>query len=157
MSGIEHVRSFLWEHGMEDRVQEFDVSSATVALAAQALNCEEARIAKTLSLHAGEQIMVVVMAGDARLDNRKFKDNFVSKPRMLSAEEALAATGYAVGGVCPFALPETVSVYLDESLRRFDVVYPAAGSANSAVQLTPDELQTLTDGIWIDVAKLPQA
>lgn len=138
---IEKVRDYLRALSLEDRIAEFDVSSATVELAAIALGTEGARIAKTISLHGKDGgCILVVTAGDHKIDNQKFKSRFGFKPRMLSPEEAIAFTGHAVGGVCPFALPEGVTVYLDESLKRFDTVYPAAGSSNSAVSLSCDEL-----------------
>ena len=137
---IERVRAYFRMLGMEDRIQEFAVSSATVELAAQAVGVEAARIAKTLSFHDGEGCLLIVAAGDARVDNRRFKDTFHQKARFLTPEEAVAFTGHAVGGVCPFAVGDAVAVYLDESLRRFDTVFPAAGSSNSAIELTCDEL-----------------
>ena len=151
---VEKVREYLTQFGVQDRMQEFEVSSATVDLAALALGVEGARIAKTLSLHDGEGCMLIVAAGDVKIDNRKFKDTFGFKARMLSHEEALAMTGHAVGGVCPFALPDNVKVYLDESLKRFETVFPAAGSANSAIELTIPELEQYSkfDG-WVDVCK----
>ena len=139
---------------MEDRIQEFAVSSATVELAAQAVGVEAARIAKTLSFHDGEGCMLIVAAGDARVDNRRFKDTFHQKARFLTPEEAVAFTGHAVGGVCPFAVGDAVAVYLDESLRRFDTVFPAAGSSNSAIELTCDELFRFSNArCWVDVCK----
>lgn len=128
---IETARAHLRALGMEDRVLEFTTSSATVELAAQAVGCEPARIAKTLSFAVGDRVALVVAAGDARIDNRKFKDAFHAKPRMLAADEAPARIGHAVGGVCPFGVNDGCDVYLDVSLRRFDEVYPACGSANS--------------------------
>ena len=120
------------------------------------MGVEAARIAKTLSFHLGEGCVLVVAAGDARIDNHKFKETFHTKAKMLTADEALAMTGHAVGGVCPFALPEGVRVCLDRSLQRFDAIYPAAGSASSAVKLTCEELQISTGGEWVDVCKLPE-
>ena len=152
---IETVRAYLEPFGVADRIQEFEVSSATVELAAIALGTEGARIAKTISLHKKpEGCVIVVCAGDQKIDNAKFKARFGYRPHMLSAEEALAMTGHAVGGVCPFALPEGIPVYLDESLKRFDTVYPAAGSSNSTVALSCDEL-FLASGAesWEDVCK----
>ena len=152
---IEKVRGYLERYGVADRIQEFDVSSATVELAAIALGIDGARIAKTISLSNGDGgCILVVSAGDYKIDNRKFKDRFSLKPKMLSPDEALALTGHAVGGVCPFALPEGVSVYLDESLKRFDSVYPAAGSSNSALELSCDELYKCSGALgWVDVCK----
>ena len=153
---VDRVREYLKSYGLEDRIQEFDVSSATVELAAKAVGVEGARIAKTLSFHLGDGCVLVVAAGDARIDNHKFKETFHTKAKMLTAGEALSMTGHAVGGVCPFALPEGVRVCLDASLRRFDTIYPAAGSASSAVKLTCTELETSTGGEWVDVCKLPE-
>ena len=153
---IETVRLFLREKGFEDRIREFGVSSATVNLAAQAVGCEPARIAKTLSFLVDGRCVLIVAAGDAKIDNSKYKAQFHTKAKMLTPEQALDFTGHAVGGVCPFALPDNgaVRVYLDLSLRRFDRVYPAAGSANSAVALTPEELQTASRAAgWVDVCK----
>ena len=155
---IEKVRAFLAQKGREKEIMEFEVSSATVELAAQAVGVEGARIAKTLSFSDnGDGCLLIVAAGDARIDNKKFKATFAFKARMLSHEDALAHTGHAVGGVCPFALPEGVKVYCDESLRRFEHVYPACGSSNSAIKLTPDELSELSGASWVDVCKLPEA
>lgn len=151
---IERVRAYFQTLGMEDRIQEFAVSSATVELAAQAVGVEAARIAKTLSFHDGEGCLLIVAAGDARVDNRRFKDTFHQKARFLTPEEAVAFTGHAVGGVCPFAVGDAVAVYLDESLRRFDTVFPAAGSSNSAIELTCDELFRFSNArCWVDVCK----
>lgn len=152
---IEKVKKYFEAYGVEDRVLEFDVSSATVELAAIALGTEGARIAKTISLAKKEGgCMLVVCAGDYKIDNRKFKDKFGFKASMLSPDDALAMTGHAVGGVCPFALPEGVEVYLDESLKRFDTVFPAAGSSNSAIELSCDELFKLSRAIsWEDLCK----
>lgn len=153
---IERARVYLQDRGFADRIMEFTESSATVELAAHAVGCEPARIAKTLSFHVGERVALILFAGDARIDNRKFKDTFHTKARMLSAAEAEDLIGHGVGGVCPFGVNDCCDVYLDESLRRFDVVYPAAGNAASAVRLTPDELeQACAPCTWIDVSKLP--
>ncbi len=151
---IELVRTFLATFGKERDILEFPVSSATVELAAQALNVAPARIAKTMSFADGEGCLVVVTAGDTKIDNPKYKQTFGFKAKMLSPDQALALTGHAVGGVCPFALPETVRIFLDNSLRRFDTVYPAAGSSNSAIEVTPSQLEEYTGGIWVDVCKL---
>ena len=151
---IERVRAYFQTLGIEDRIQEFAVSSATVELAAQVVGVEAARIAKTLSFHDGEGCLLIVAAGDARVDNRRFKDTFHQKARFLTPEEAVAFTGHAVGGVCPFAVGDAVAVYLDESLRRFDTVFPAAGSSNSAIELTCDELFRFSNArCWVDVCK----
>lgn len=152
---IERVKAFFKEKGMEDRIQEFETSSATVALAAQALGCAENRIAKTLSFHVGEQVVLVVAAGDAKIDNPKYKAFFGTKAKMLSFEEAEPLIGHAVGGVCPFAVNEGVAVYLDESLKRFETVFPACGSSNSAIELTIEELEAYSDFVeWVDVCKI---
>ena len=152
---IERVRAFMRERNMEDRILEFDVSSATVALAAEAVGCAPERIAKTLSFLVDGGAVLVVAAGDARVDNPKFKAQFHTKAKMLTPEEVVNLVGHAVGGVCPFAVNEGVKVYLDESLRRFETVFPACGSANSAIELSLPELEQLSGGEWIDVCKLP--
>ena len=151
---IDRVRAYLRAFGAEERIQEFPVSSATVALAAQALGCEEARIAKTLSFAQGEGCILVVAAGDAKVDNGKFKARFAMKANMLSPDDAERLVGHAVGGVCPFGVNAGVPVYLDESLRRFETVFPACGSANSAIELTLDELERFSNAeSWVDVCK----
>lgn len=151
---IEKVRPYLEARGMADRIQEFDVSSATVELAAAALGCEGKRIAKTLSFMVNGKAIVIVAAGDAKVDNAKYKAYFGAKAKMLTPDEAVELVGHAVGGVCPFAVNEGVKIYLDISLRRFETVYPAAGSSNSAVRLTPDELADLCpDAVWVDLCK----
>lgn len=150
---IDKVRAYFKTQGIEDRILEFDVSSATVELAAQALGCEGKRIAKTLSFKIGEQPILIVAAGDAKVDNAKYKAHFHQKAKMLTADEAVERIGHAVGGVCPFALPEDVTVWLDVSLRRFDTVFPACGSSNSAIELTCDELQLHSGGTWADLCK----
>ena len=151
---IERARAHLAKYGLEDRIRELTVSSATVALAAEALGCEPARIAKTLSFENGEGAILVLAAGDARIDNAKFKHRFGMKAHMLSAERVEPLIGHGVGGVCPFGIHEGIPVYLDESLKRFDIVYPAAGTAASAVMLTLSELERASeaDG-WVDVTK----
>ncbi len=155
---FERVKAYLDTWGLADRAQEFDASSATVPLAALAVGVEEARIAKTLSFRAADGgAMLIVAAGDARVNNPAFKARFGFKARMLSAEEAVEETGHAVGGVCPFDLKPGVRVYLDESLKRFDHVYPACGSANSAVKLSPDELEEISAGEWVAVCRIPEA
>ena len=151
---VELVKNYLSAYGLADRVIEFEVSSATVALAAQALGCEEAHIAKTLSFMQGDKAVLIVMAGDARIDNSRYKLRFSQKAKMLTPDEAIQYTGHAVGGVCPFALPDGVTVWLDESLLRFETVYPAAGSASSAVRMTPQELERASRSAgWVDVCK----
>ena len=153
---VAHVREYLTRFGAQDRILEFDVSSATVALAAEALHCELGRIAKTLSFMAGEQPILIVFAGDARIDNRKYKDRFGVKAKMMTAEEIERLTGLHFGGVCPFGIPETIDIYLDESLRRFNPVYPACGSSNSAIEVTLEELERFSRAkAWIDVGKEP--
>lgn len=151
---IERARAHLARYGLEDRIRELTVSSATVALAAEALGCEPARIAKTLSFENGEGAILILAAGDARIDNAKFKHRFGMKAHMLSADKVEPLIGHGVGGVCPFGINQGIPVYLDESLKRFDIVYPAAGTAASAVMLTLSELERASeaDG-WVDVTK----
>lgn len=154
---IEEGRAWFRSLGMEDRVREFDVSSATVELAAQALGVEGARIAKTLSFKTETGCMLILAAGDARIDNRKFRDKFHFKARMLSADEVLELVGHPVGGVCPFGCKEGIPVYLDESLKRFETVFPAVGSPSSAIELDLEELFRVSGAKeWIDVCKLPE-
>lgn len=142
---------------MEDRVQEFPVSSATVELAALALGVEGARIAKTLSFKKDDSCILILAAGDARIDNRKFKDKFHMKAKMPSPDEVLELVGHPVGGVCPFGINDGIDVYLDESLKRFTTVFPAVGSENSAIELNLDELFKYSNAIeWIDACKLPE-
>ncbi len=151
---IEKVKAYFASVGLADRILEFEVSSATVALAAEALHCEPARIAKTLSFVNGDGAILVVAAGDAKVDNARFKAEFGMKAKMLSHEDAVRLIGHAVGGVCPFEVNEGVPVYLDESLKRFDVVYPAAGSSNSGIRLTIPELEEHSHyQRWVDVCK----
>ena len=151
---IEQVRAYFRSYGIEDRIQELDHSSATVALAAEALGTEPCRIAKTLSFLLGGSPILIVAAGDARIDNAKYKAFFGAKAKMLSSEEAVELVGHAVGGVCPFAVKEGVTVYLDQSLRRFPTVFPACGSANSAIELTIPELEQYSGyKEWVDVCK----
>ena len=151
---MDKARAHLRRYGLEERIIEFDVSSATVALAAQALGCEEARIAKTLSFEHGDGAILVIAAGDARIDNAKFKQQFGMKARMLGTDRVQALIGHGVGGVCPFGVNPGVPAYLDESLRRFDVVYPAAGTPQSAVRLTIEELERASESVgWVDVTK----
>lgn len=154
MNAIDHVREALAAFGAAERVLELDGSSATVELAAQELHCEPGRIAKTLSFMAGERPLFIVAAGDCRIDNKKYKQRFGCKARMMTAEELEQLTGLHFGGVCPFGLPDSVEVYLDESLRRYEEVYPACGSSNSAIRLTLAELERFSrcKG-WIDVGK----
>lgn len=152
---IDKVKEYLKKYNMDDKVMEFDVSSATVSLAAEALHCEPGRIAKTMSFILKDGCIVVVTAGDAKIDNKKFKTVFSQKAKMVPAEDVEALTGHPVGGVCPFALKEGVKVYLDESLKRFETVYPACGSPNSAIELTIDELTEISGAeTFVDVCKL---
>ena len=151
---IEKVRAFMKERGYADRIREFSVSSATVELAAAALGCEPCRIAKTLSFSVGGAPILIVTAGDVKINNAAYKARFGAKAKMLTPDEAVSLIGHAVGGVCPFAVNEGVTVYLDESLRRFETVFPACGSGNSAIELTIPELEKYsgyTD--WVDVCK----
>ena len=151
---IEKVREYFRQFGMEDRVREFDVSSATVELAAAALGCEPCRIAKTLSFMTEEGPVLIVAAGDAKIDNTKYKAQFHTKAKMLTPDEAVELVGHAAGGVCPFGRNDGVNVYLDISLRRFETVFPAAGSGSSAIELTLAELeQNSNSTAWIDVCK----
>ncbi len=151
---FEKAMAYLKEKGMEDRVQTFEVSSATVELAAKAVGCEPERIAKTLSFLVNEKAVLIVAAGDAKVDNRKYKEAFHTKAKMLTPEQVTELVGHQVGGVCPFGVKEGTEVYLDESLKRFPVVYPACGSANSAVKLTVPELESCSGYLsWVDVCK----
>ena len=151
---IEKVKEYFKRYGMEERILEFDVSSATVELAATVLHCEPQRIAKTLSFMVDSHAVLVVAAGDARIDNSKYKAQFGTKAKMLSRDEAETIVGHAVGGVCPFAVNEGVDVYLDISLKRFETVFPACGSSNSAIKLTITELEEYSGYIgWVDVCK----
>lgn len=152
---IVKVREYFKQFGIEDRIREFEVSSATVELAAVAVGVEGARIAKSLSFKVDEQPIIIVVAGDAKVNNSAYKSQFHTKAKMLTHEEAHTLIGHDVGGVCPFALPENVKTYLDVSLKRFDTVFPAAGSDNSAVEMTCDELETYSSNFqaWVDVCK----
>ena len=152
---IEKVRTYFRPLGMEERIREFSVSSATVELAAVAVGVEGARIAKSLSFKVEDKPIIIVVAGDAKVDNSRYKAQFHTKAKMLTFEEAHDRIGHDVGGVCPFALPEDVKVYLDVSLKRFETVFPAAGSSNSAIELTCDELEKYSSNFmgWIDVTK----
>ena len=151
---IEKVKAYFAALGMEDRVLEFPVSSATVELAAAALGCEPCRIAKTLSFSVGGAPILIVTAGDVKINNAAYKARFGAKAKMLTPDEAVTLIGHAVGGVCPFAANEGVTVYLDESLRRFETVFPACGSGNSAIELTIPELEKYSGyADWVDVCK----
>lgn len=150
---LESVRAFFAEKAPDIVILESDVSTATVALAAEAHGVEPGRIAKTLSLRVGETVLLVVASGSARLDNRKLKAVFGGKPRMLGAEEVAEITGHPVGGVCPFGLARPLPVYCDVSLRAYDEVLPAAGDVHTAVRITPERLADLTGADWVDVAQ----
>ena len=154
---IERVREHLKKFGADGRIKELQESSATVELAAAALGCEGRRIAKTLSFHVGDKVVLIVAAGDARVDNPKYKARFGTKAKMLSPQEAPELIGHAVGGVCPLGVKDGVEVYLDESLKRFDTVFPACGSSNSAIEVTLPELVEYSGSLgWVDVCKLPE-
>ena len=151
---IEKVKEYFKKYNMDNKIQEFEVSSATVELAAEALHCEHERIAKTLSFIVKEEAILIVAAGDAKIDNTKYKAQFGTKAKMLSYDEVEELVGHAVGGVCPFAIKEGVKVYLDKSLKRFESVFPACGSSNSAIELSMEELEKYSGyETWIDVCK----
>ncbi len=152
---IEKVKAYFAQFGISDRVREFEASSATVELAAKALNCEPCRIAKTLSFMVNGKAILIVAAGDVKIDNPKYKAQFGTKARMLKPEEVVGLIGHAIGGVCPFGINEDVAVYLDKSLQRFETVFPACGSSNSAIELSIPELEKYSDFVeWIDVCKI---
>ncbi len=152
---IEVVREYLKQWNADERIIEFPTSSATVELAAQAAGCEPARIAKTLSFLVNDHAVLIVAAGDVKVDNAKYKALFHTKAKMLTAEQVTEMIGHAVGGVCPFGVKEGVEIYLDESLKRFQTVFPAAGSSNSAIEVTMEELETYSGSRnWVDVCKL---
>ncbi|HAE92481.1 MAG TPA: EBSC protein [Tissierella sp.] len=151
---IEKVKDYLKQFNKVEDILELEKSTATVQLAAISLGTEEARIAKSLSFYDGDGAMVIVVAGDAKVDNKKFKNEFNFKPRMLTPEDTISFTGHEIGGVCPFALPENVKVYLDNSMKRFTTMFPACGSSNSAIELTLDELEKISKSSkWVDVCK----
>ena len=153
---IDRAKAHLAKYGLDDRIQEFEVSSATVELAAQAIGCEPSHIAKSLSFMVGETPILIVAAGDAKVDNPKYKAQFATKAKMLTPDQVVELIGHAVGGVCPFGIEDGVMVYLDESLKRFEAVYPACGSSNSAIRLTIAELEQCSKyDAWVDVCKLP--
>jgi prolyl-tRNA editing enzyme YbaK/EbsC (Cys-tRNA(Pro) deacylase) len=154
---LETVRAWLAVHAPDLPLIEVAASTATVATAAEALGVEPGRIAKTLAVRAGGEVFLLVTRGDARLDNAKTKAAFGARPRMLGAEETLALTGHPIGGVCPFGLAGPLPVYLDESLKAFDLVYPAAGSLNTSVEVTPARLFDLVGERWVDICRLPVA
>ena len=152
---LESVRAWLAEHAPDLGLIEVADSTATVETAARALGVEPGRIAKTLAVRAGDHLFLLVARGDTRLDNRKSKDEFGARPRMLGPEETFEVTGHPVGGVCPFGLKEPLPIYLDESLRAFDLVYPAGGSLNTSVEVTPQRLFDLVGERWVDLCRLP--
>lgn len=148
------AKEYLQKHGLENRIMEFDVSSATVSEAARVINCKEEEIAKTLSFIVDDKPILIVVAGDCKIDNSKFKAEFQTKAKMIPFDNVEELIGHAVGGVCPFGINENVDVYLDNSLKRFKIVYPACGSSNSAVKLTLDELKKISNyKKWVDVCK----
>lgn len=152
---IEKVKQYLKKEGILDKLHEFEESSATVQLAAQAVGCEPAHIAKTMSFLLGEEAILIVTAGDVKIDNKKFKEKFHQKAKMISPDMVEGYIGHAPGGVCPFVIKENVSVYLDESLKRFEIVYPAAGNDHSAIELTLPELEKYSKSCgWVDVCKV---
>ena len=152
---IEIAREYLGKFGIADRIQEFSVSSATVALAAEALGCAPQRIAKTMAFLVDGAAILIVAPGDVKVDNSKFKQQYHTKAKMLSPDELVEMVGHAMGGVCPFGVKDGVTVYLDESLKRFETVFPACGSANSAIEMTMAELEEHSGSLgWVDVAKL---
>jgi prolyl-tRNA editing enzyme YbaK/EbsC (Cys-tRNA(Pro) deacylase) len=150
---IESVRSFLSEHAPDLEIVERPTSTATVPEAAAAHGVEPGQIAKTLSLRLRDEVILLVMSGDAKIDNQKFKARFNTKPRMLSADEVAALTGHPVGGVCPFGLPTPLRIFADHTLRKFDVVIPAAGATNAALHIAPNRMVELVNAEWIDVAR----
>lgn len=151
--GVEAVKDFLKENNLIENYLEFSTSSATVELAAQAIGCDPGRIAKTLSLKTSNGPIVIVVMGAARIDNKKFKETFNEKAKFLQGEEVFELTGHPIGGVCPFALKKGVKIYLDESLKQFDPIYPAAGGHNNAIKISLSELEKVTNGMWVDVCK----
>lgn len=151
---FDKVKEYFEQFQITDRIQEFNVSSATVELAAEAIGCEPERIAKSITFLVNDRAVLIVASGDAKIDNHKYKDQFKTKAKMLTADEVLTMIGHAVGGVCPFAVNQNVDIYLDVSLRRFSSVYPACGSSNSVINLTIEELEKYSDYLsWVDVCK----
>ena len=152
---IDKVKAYFKTFGIEDQILEFDVSSATVELAAQAVGCEPAHICKSLSFKIEERTILILAAGDAKVDNKKYKAYFSSKAKMLAPDEVVERIGHAIGGVCPFGVNNDVEVYLDDSMKRFEYVYPAAGSSNSAIEMTCEELEKYSSNFveWVDVCK----
>lgn len=152
---IEKVREYFKQFGIEAKIREFEVSSATVELASKALNCEPCRIAKSLSFKIDDSAILVICAGDAKIDNSKYKTKFQTKAKMLNSEEVKSFIGHEIGGVCPFGINSGVDVYLDNSLKRFETVFPACGNSNSAIELTIGELEKYSNFIeWVDVCKV---
>lgn len=155
---IEMAKKHLEKYGFADKVIEFDVSSATVELAAAAVGCEPGMICKSLTFNVAGEAVMILAAGDAKVDNGKYKAFFGTKAKMLTPDEVESMIGHKIGGVCPFGIKEGVKVYLDETMKRFPYIYPAAGSSNSAIKLTMDELEKVSEAeLWIDVCKLPEA
>jgi len=151
---IEKVRKYFEQYGIEDKILEFDTSSATVELAAMAVGCESKRIAKTMSFLVENNPILIVLAGDAKVSNPKYKETFQTKAKMIPPDQVEDMIGHNIGGVCPFAIREGVVVYLDVSLKRFDTVFPAAGSENSAIELSLEELMRYSNAVdWVDVSK----
>ena len=151
---MDKVKEYLKKYNIDDKIIEFEESTATVELAAKALNCEEARIAKTLSFRLKDKCILIVTAGDVKIDNSKYRNEFGEKAKMLHYDEVLDVIGHPVGGVCPFAVNENIEIYLDESLKRFETVFPACGSSNNAIELSPSKLEEITNSIkWINVTK----
>jgi len=151
--GVEEVRAYFEGNGLPYEVREMDASTETVEMAARALGVEPALIAKTLAFKLKDRAILVVTKGDAKIDNKKFKQHFQGKAKMMSPDEVMEVTGHPVGGVCPFGLKQEIGIYLDEGLRRFEKVYPAAGSQNSCIEITPQELYKTTGAHWVDVCK----
>ncbi len=150
---VETVKNFLKENSLINDYLEFSTSSATVELAAQAIGCEESQIAKSLALKTSSGPIVIVVMGSARIDNKKFKEIFNEKAKFLQGEEVLNHTGHPIGGVCPFGLKKDVKLYLDESLKAYDIIYPAAGACNNAVKISINDLEKITNADWVDVCK----
>lgn len=151
--GIQSVKKQIQEENLNLKILEFSESTATVDEAAKAVGVEPGQIAKTLAFKVKEDDILIVVKGDSKIDNRKFKDYFKAKAKMMSGEEVLEITGHPVGGVCPFGLKNSINVYLDNSLKEFETVYPAAGTPNSAVKVTIEDLEEITNGVWVDVCK----
>ena len=150
---LTQAKKYLKQFNRDQDIIEFDVSSATVELAAKALNCAPGKIAKTLSFKIDDHAIIIVTAGDMKIDNHKYKETFKTKAKMLSRDEVLPIIGHDIGGVCPFGIKPNIAIYLDESLKRFDTVFPACGSSNSAIELTIEDLQKYVNASWVDVCK----